>query len=544
MAIQTYVEEELKRIHRTRNRIGYFPNLLSLIVSIYFQREELVIDPRWWAAIVFLVIGTLLRIFVNDVIFEEWCKKTKWVLGLNFLGFLLLGAGWGLHFSDVVYHYGPDSNHVSYVLLIIVAFITGSSTSLLADRSSYFTFISTLGAGVILSFVSLADWNNAYIILNVVLFLVFSISHYRLAYKQLVELLESQIKAQLEKDRLHGIINTVPGFVGLIDKEMTVYMANQASLSIYPNIIGRKIGTVDPGSTWEKYLIEFMQSGKSVDVEEHTTLIGDEEISAILNVQRLPDGGLIVVSIITTELKQAQKKIREQEAKAYYSAKLASLGQMAAGIAHEVNNPLTIIQGSANIISRLVESEPIDISNVKLLTTKMIDTSQRISKTIKSLKALSRDGDKDPMVKVPLQEMIDICVELTAQKFRQTGVELKLSEVPLLSVLGREVQLSQVMVNLMGNSIDAVKDSINPWIKIDIKKDGDFVVLDVIDSGSGIPKEVQVKMMEPFFTTKDVNQGTGLGLSISKNIIQEHHGELIYLEGLPNTTFRIKLPLA
>lgn len=544
MTIKTYVQNELKNIHRTRNRIGYLPNPLSLIVSIYFQREALAIDNRWWAALVLVALGSVIRIVVNEIFFDEWRLEKKWARRLSFFGFFAISLGWSLHFSDVVYHYGPNSNHVSYVLLIIIAFIAGGSTSLLADRVSYYTFVGTLTLGVISTYIGYLDFSNAYIILNVFLYLMFSLSNYKISHKQLCELLESQIVTRMEKERLDGIINTVPGFVGLMDKDLKVYMANQATLTLYPGIIGKTIGTIDPTSNWEQHLIDFQKSDRHADVQEHSTMYGGQEITAVLNVQKTADGGLIVVSIVITELKEAQKKIREQEAKAYYSAKLASLGQMAAGIAHEVNNPLTIIQGSANIISRMVETEPIDVANVKLLTTKLIDTSNRISRTIKSLKALSRNGETDPMVKVPVKEILDICVELSSQKFKQTGVELKVSDIPDRYVIGREVQLSQVMVNLLNNSIDAIKDKDNSWIRIEISESNNFICIDVIDSGKGIPKDVQVKMMEPFFTTKDVNQGTGLGLSISKNIIQEHGGELLYVDNAPNTTFRIKLPLA
>lgn len=543
VTLESEVQRELSLIHRSRNRIGYIPNPLSLVVSAWFQREKLILDDRWWWAIALVALGTILRIVINEVYFTQWSQKKKWPRLASIGGFLLLSCGWGLHFSDIHYHYGPDSTHVAYTLLIIIAFITGGSTSLVADRASYYAFVLPLGISVCLSYLTQPQLDNAYIVLNVFLYLFFSLSNYRIAQKQLQELLVSQINTRKESERLRDIINTVPGFVGLFDKDLRAYLANQATLSLYPDIIGKQIGNLDPHSQWEKFLIDFHRSGRLSDVQEHSTTMKGEEIHAVLNVQRLADGGLIVVSIITTELKEAQKKIREQEAKAQYTAKLASLGQMAAGIAHEVNNPLTIIQGSASVIQRLVQSDPIDVQSVKILSQKMIDTTNRISKTIRSLKALSRNGDKDPMARTSVKEVIEICIELSQQRLRQAGVELEIpDEIPQAFFMGREVQLSQVLVNLLNNSLDAIKNDEHPWIKLKVEVVGLFVHIDVVDSGLGIPKEIQNKIMDPFFTTKDVNEGTGLGLSISKNILLDHGGELILVDG-PNTVFRIRLPL-
>lgn len=539
------IENELHNIHRTRNRIGYLPNFLSLVISVYFQREKLLDGNLWILAFSLVVLGTIIRILIGEVYFKEWSQKVKWARMLNIAGFFILATGWGLHFMDVHQHYGAGAPNVSYTLLIIVAFITGSSTSLSGDKGSYLTFVVTLSGLVALTYLLDPHFTNAFIILNVILYLFFSISNYKLSHKQLIDVLASQIRASKEKEKLLNIINTVPGFVGLIDKDLTFYMANQATITMYPGIVGKRLGHLDPNSGWEKFVEDFMASDKNADIHEGHTIYQGEDVYALLNIQRMTDGGAIIVSIITTELVEAQKKLRDQEAKAQYSAKLASLGEMAAGIAHEVNNPLTIIQGSANIVRRLVDQTPLDIENIKNLTTKMITTSDRISKTVKSLKALSRNGANDPKEIFSLQTVIDQCLDISGQRFRQNGIELRMKNSPDdIQILGREVQISQVLINLINNSVDAIKSLNERWISITVNKRNSFIEIDISDSGSGIPVEIRKKIMDPFFTTKDVNQGTGLGLSISKNIIQDHGGELLLLPEEKNTTFRIRLPLS
>lgn len=537
------VEDELHKTHHKRNRVGYFTNPLSLIVSVYFQSELLEFDVRWYAALILVLGGSALRILVGETFFDQWKRNVSWARNLNILTFFFIALGWSLHFADVHYHYGPSSNNVSYTLLIIAAFVAGSSTSLIADRSSYYTFVLTLIVGTVATFLSDPHWTNAFVVLNIILYAVFSLGNYKLGHQQLVELIESRIRSQSESERLKNIINTVPGFVGLIDKDLVCYMANQTTIDLYPKIIGAKIGTIDPDSGWENFIIQFMHSDKKSDVSEQQTVVNGEKLYALLNVTKTPEAGAIIVSIVTTELVLAREKLKEQEAKAHYSARLASLGEMAAGIAHEINNPLTIIQGSANIVKRLLDSEPLDKETLKLMNSKIYETSDRISKTIKSLKALSRNGENDPKTVVSIPHMLKICTDISESRFRQNRVDLKIPEsIPEYSVIGREVQLSQVMVNLLGNALDAVKNLEEKWVEVRIEKNEEFIDLLVIDSGTGIPPEIQNKIMDPFFTTKDVNEGTGLGLSISKQIIKDHDGELSLLPDESHTTFRVRLP--
>ncbi len=544
--IQEQVQKELHKIHRSRNRIAYIPNPFILFLALYFQRDVLDTDSRWWWVISLIIVGTILRILVGELLFDKWEKKDPVVRGLNIIAFLSLGVGWGLHFADVYTHYGLESNHLSYTLLIVAAYTASAATSLIGDKSSYYSFVIPMVFLTIATYFAAGNFaESGYIIVTIIVYLIFSVTSFKLSHKQLCDLLESRLHSEQEKNRLQKMMNTVPGFVGLIDKHHVCYQANQTTLMLYPDIIGRKIGSFDPTSNWEKDVCDFIDSEKISEVFHEETTFQGEKIHAILNVQRLEDGGVIIVSIIITELVHAHELIREQEAKAQYTAKLASLGEMAAGIAHEVNNPLSIIQGSANIVRRLVDKEPIDIENVKLLTTKMIETSDRISKTIKSLKALSRNAENDPMLHTSINQVILQSIDIVDQKCRLNDVTLKSHLLPEdYKVMGREAELMQVFTNLIGNAIDAIKEFDEKWIEVRVEKVQENLDIFFIDSGKGIPPEIQKKIMEPFFTTKDVNQGTGLGLSISKNIIKNHEGELTLVPESPHTTFKVRLPIS
>lgn len=539
------VTRELHKIHRSRNRLGYFPNLLAFFLSIYFQKDNLETDDRWVAAILCIFGGTLIRVLVYEVFFHEWEKGMKWARVLGVTGIFLVSFGWGLHFSDVYFHYGEIANNVVYVLLLIAALITGASTSLIGDKISYYTYVIVMSSFVVVTYLSQPRLDDLFIVANCLLYVGFSLSNFIVSHKQICELLRSKIQSTHENERLLNIINAVPGYVGLIDKDLIYYVANTALIKLYPDVIGKKFGSLDPEANWTGYMYNFLASDKQSATVELKARFYNKDMFFIMNVQKMEDGGAIIVLVDTTELEEARHKLREQEAKAQYSSKLASLGEMAAGIAHEVNNPLTIIQGSANILRRLVDKEPIDKENVKSLATKVIDTSERISKTIRSLKALSRNGENDPKEVVSIKKVIEQCLDISEQRMKKQDIELRLSHVdPELKFLGREVQMAQVMINLLSNAVDAIKHLPERWIEIQVERKNTFIDVYVRDSGSGIPVEIRNKIMDPFFTTKDVNQGTGLGLSISRTILKDHGGELTLLPDEKNTTFRIRLPVA
>lgn len=245
------------------------------------------------------------------------------------------------------------------------------------------------------------------------------------------------------------------------------------------------------------------------------------------------------IKYYTNDLEQLVKDrtaaLEEQMLKNLNTARLAAVGEMAADVAHEINNPLTVIDLHA---SRLKKMESVLTGDVNISIEKISLMVKRIGKIIKGLRSLSRDGHADPMVAFCISNMLEDVKMLVEMKVRSHDIkfDVVLSDAGLLAE-GREVQISQVLVNIIGNAIDAVSGFPDKWIKVDVKDKDDKIYFSITDSGKGIPKELQDKIMHPFFTTKGVNKGTGLGLSISKNIIEEHGGVLEYNQESPNTQF-------
>lgn len=235
-----------------------------------------------------------------------------------------------------------------------------------------------------------------------------------------------------------------------------------------------------------------------------------------------------------------------------YSEKMAVLGEMAGGMAHEVNNPLAIIIGVSQVAMRKIESGKSDLSSV-LETLKTVEsTAERIVKIVRGLKLFSRDAGSDPKSPAQLKVLIDDSVNLCMERFKSAGIDLRMGHIVDELVSCRPAQISQVILNLLNNSFDAIEGQSEKWISIESRVEksalqkGNSGTIEVwlTDSGVGISLQVAKKIMEPFFSTKPVGKGTGLGLSISKGIIAEHGGSLFLDESCKNTRFVIKLPLA
>ena len=170
-------------------------------------------------------------------------------------------------------------------------------------------------------------------------------------------------------------------------------------------------------------------------------------------------------------------------------------------------------------------------------------TTTRISKIVSGLRSFSRSGEEDPFVAVSLRTIIDETLDLCRERFKNAGIELRVSDIPAVLISCRAVQIQQVLINLLNNAFDAILTSDSKWVMLEAKTNENILYLRVTDSGTGIPQEIVNKMMQPFFTTKDIGKGTGLGLSIALGIIHGHGGSLCFDRGHTNTSFVIEIPI-
>ncbi len=249
----------------------------------------------------------------------------------------------------------------------------------------------------------------------------------------------------------------------------------------------------------------------------------------------------------TAELEESQIKIMEQQQSLMQASKLSSLGEMAAGVAHEINNPLAIIHATTKYMRKKITGDTVERTFVEENLEVIEKTVKRISTIVLGLKNVSRDGDMEISSECKFGDIINDVIGVCEERFRneQICVTIKdLRENPDQVSRFNRVQLSQVLLNLLGNSFDAIMILEEKWMKIEISEEDHLLIVKVIDSGKTICPEIEKKIFQPFFTSKGIGKGTGLGLSISKGILNRLDGDLYLDKKCKNTCFVIQLPIS
>ncbi len=241
--------------------------------------------------------------------------------------------------------------------------------------------------------------------------------------------------------------------------------------------------------------------------------------------------------------KRHNRRMREAQRIAVKSERMASLGEMAAGVAHELGNPLAALQGRVELLEIQLKSNRADDQAIRGGMEIIYELSERMARIIRGMRTFARDASSDPLTPVSVSELIRDVLEFSKDRMLKLGIGVQVDGLdPKLRVPCREAQISQVLVNLLNNAADAIHELQERWIRIQVSASEDTVQISVADSGKGIPEELRSKVMKPFFTTKKADRGTGLGLSISQGIIEAHSGSLWIDENCPNTRFVMSLP--
>jgi C4-dicarboxylate-specific signal transduction histidine kinase len=236
-----------------------------------------------------------------------------------------------------------------------------------------------------------------------------------------------------------------------------------------------------------------------------------------------------------------EEALRERSEKFLGQSKFSELGMMSAGIAHEINNPLAVIQARTTQLLRIYRNADRQKELGEGLQ-QILYTSERINKTIQGVREFVHQDEQGPLHELALKDVFDDVLAFTGQRMKNHGVNLRFYGLENYSVLCHKIQLEQVILNLLNNSFDAIEYLPDKWIEVSCHEKDGKVQLFFKDSGHGIPPEIASRMMEPFFSTKDIGKGTGLGLALASGIVEKHGGTLTYLPECPHTTFLLELP--
>jgi PAS domain S-box-containing protein len=236
---------------------------------------------------------------------------------------------------------------------------------------------------------------------------------------------------------------------------------------------------------------------------------------------------------------------RESHRMAIQNAKMVSLGELASGVAHEINNPLAVIIARIYGIRQEIERGVFKAERFGPEIERIERMSTRIAKIVKGLSVFSKSGEYEAKSDVDLGHLVSDSLDLLHERLEGLGVAVRVDlPPPGTKIRCRPFGIAQVLLNLLMNAKFAVRELSEKWIEISVKLEGNRAVFSVTDSGSGIPAEAADRIFEPFYTTKPVGVGTGLGLSISRGIIDAHGGTIRVVPDLPHTRFEFEIPIA
>lgn len=225
-----------------------------------------------------------------------------------------------------------------------------------------------------------------------------------------------------------------------------------------------------------------------------------------------------------------------EKAKSQQSAKLATLGELSAGIAHEISNPLAIISATTQLLPKHYN----DLEGLNNRIKAIERAVARATKIVGGLRKFSRLANPSDFSSHSLRDLIRESIVLVEAKARTFQTPVSLDCISEARVACDEVEIGQVFINMIGNAIDAICDQDEKWVKISVSETENEVVVQIRDSGKGIPPDIAKKLFDPFFTTKPAGVGTGLGLSITTSILTRHNATIKIVEKDPNTCFEIR----
>ena len=267
--------------------------------------------------------------------------------------------------------------------------------------------------------------------------------------------------------------------------------------------------------------------------------------------QRLENSRKAMIHIMsdlreTTEaVQRREQELREKQEQLVQAGKLATLGELTTGIAHELNNPLNNIGLFMGNAIDLIQLEAVDTDPERILheLNKAMQQVRKAGEIISHLRTFGRAAAVNFEL-VNLQQVVEGAVSLMQEQLRMRQIELRLQFPPEeVLVFGNAIQLEQAVLNLLTNARDALAEAAQKVIIIICTMEPKYVELRVRDTGPGIPPDLETRIFDPFFTTKEVGAGTGLGLSITYGIIKDHEGSIV-VENHPGegAHFLIQLP--
>ncbi len=367
----------------------------------------------------------------------------------------------------------------------------------------------------------------------------------------LAEGLAAQASIALESARLvdvhdvgrrswQDVVDAIAPAICIVDKGGSIRRANRAFAALVATPLASLIGRPWRGFVPTEWLadleriLEAEASGGGGSGREAELRTGDRTFSvSAVPISSTERSTVVLLFDDQTERRRLQDQLIQSE-------KMSAIGQLIAGIAHDLNNPLASVVGFADFLSELPDVPP----NLREPLSVIHEEADRASNIVKNLLSFARKQDRQRRP-TALQPLLDATFVLLRNQLMATRVEARMEvepDLPMPSIDGNQMQ--QVFVNLIHNAAQAIASTARPGtILVRARRWMDGVAVDVIDDGPGMSESLASQAFDPFFTTKPEGQGTGLGLSISQGIVKEHGGRIsLFTEEGRGSTFTVQLP--
>jgi histidine kinase len=363
------------------------------------------------------------------------------------------------------------------------------------------------------------------------------------------------LEVELEKseNKYHAFFNNIPNPVFVLNEEtLEILECNESVKAVYGYTIEEMVNRPFLDLFHEDEKDGYASRVKSATVLNQVKHVDKDGKSLFVNIRISPTEYLkrqvllVTTSDITKRLEAEQQLIQ--------ASKMATLGEMATGVAHELNQPLSVIKtASSFFIKKLDRKEKLDDEIMATLLRKVDGNVDRAANIINHMRQFARKSDLE-LVQTQLNQVLESAFEIFSQQLKVRGIDVEWDiEEQLPPIAVDPGRLEQVFINLLINARDAIEDR---WatglgdndekrITLTTRSERGMVVCEVCDTGIGIPEEIANKIFEPFFTTKEVGKGTGLGLSISYGIVKECGGSIEVLSSNDNgACFSLRFPIS
>jgi signal transduction histidine kinase len=253
---------------------------------------------------------------------------------------------------------------------------------------------------------------------------------------------------------------------------------------------------------------------------------------------------LVIIGIIIRANFKSRDEIHVMSAAAAENAKVIALGTMSGGVAHEINNPLTTIKLTSELLKlKAAKDQELLLSDCKEEMERILFNVDRITKIVTSLQTMTKNSSTEPLSSERLDVVIAEFSQLVSSSIIENSIQMKISNVPKVKVKIRKNELIRALDNIIENSITALRNSKTKQITISFLLEPGLVKINIQDTGPGVPENIRNRTMDPFFTTKEVGQGYGLGLSLARAVVESFQGHLACLPSVSGAHFQIQLPI-